>query len=67
MMFSASTDWNQRQAVGGDSAAKHQLSILWGPATVMSLPLGSVEGQGGRGQEMRAERDNVMERKQQNW
>lgn len=30
MTFSASTDWNQRHAVGGDSAAKHQPSVLWG-------------------------------------
>lgn len=53
--------------VGGDSAAKHQPSILWGLATVMSQPLGSVEGQGGRGRLMRAERDNVMEREWQSW
>lgn len=53
--------------VGGDSAAKHQPSILWGLAAVMSPPLSSVEGHGGRGRLMRAERDNVMERKRQSW
>lgn len=52
---------------GGDSAAKRQPSILWGLSAVMSPPLGSVEGHGGRGRLMRAERDNVMERKRQSW
>lgn len=37
------------------------------PAAVMSPPLGSAEGHGGRGRVMRAERDSVMERELQSW
>lgn len=67
MTFSASPEWNQCQTVGGDSAAKHQMLVLWGPAAIMSLPLGSVEGHRGWYRMMRAKHDNMMEHERQSW